>query len=119
MLGLLREERANRLMTRYSKRPRDFGYLAWITCQTCVVCDSQHSPQFGRSYAHHAGSRGISQRAPDRTAIPLCWKHHDRGSSLSIHTLGKRFWSIYSLDRSAVIEGLQERYDLETGKVAA
>ena len=53
------------------------------------MCESQHTLQTGRTYAHHAGQRGLSQRASDSTAIPLCWRHHDRGSSLSIHTLGK------------------------------
>jgi hypothetical protein len=26
--------------------------------------------------AHHAGARGLGQRADDRTAIPLCRRHH-------------------------------------------
>ena len=26
--------------------------------------------------AHHAGPRGLSQRAHDRTCIPLCRRHH-------------------------------------------
>ena len=106
-------------MTAYSKRPRDFAYLAWVASQTCVVCDSQHCPQFSRSYAHHAGQRAFARKADDKTAIPLCWKHHDRGSSQSIHTLGKRFWTVYGLDRNAVIAELQARYDLETGRIAA
>jgi hypothetical protein len=106
-------------MTSYAKRPRDFAYLAWVACQQCIVCEAQHKPQFSRSYAHHAGARGLSQRAADRTAIPLCWKHHDRGSSLSIHTLGKKFWTVYGLNRNAVIAELQARYDLEHGRLAA
>lgn len=106
-------------MSRYSTRPRDFAYLSWIATQTCCVCDSQHSPQFGRTYAHHAGSRGISQRAPDRTAIPLCWRHHDRGSSISIHSLGKRFWVVYKLERGAVISEYNQRFEMENGRMAA
>jgi hypothetical protein len=104
---------------RYSQRPRDFAYLAWVASQQCIVCESQRKLQLSRSYAHHAGARGLSQRADDRTAIPLCWRHHDRGSSLSIHTLGKKFWTAYNLDRNAVIAELQARYDLENGRVAA
>lgn len=102
-----------------SSKARDFRYLAWITSQQCVVCESQHAPQFGRTYAHHAGHRGLSQRAPDRTAIPLCWRHHDRGSSASIHTLGKLFWSRFGLDREGLIRELNERYDAEFGSIAA
>ena len=31
---------------------------------------------FGHTEAHHAGSRGLGQRASDTTAIPLCTGHH-------------------------------------------
>jgi hypothetical protein len=106
-------------VTNYAKRPRDFAYMAWITCQTCAVCESQHKPQFSKSYAHHAGQRAFGRKADDRTCIPLCWKHHDRGSSVSIHSLGKRFWGVYGLDRNRLIAELQERYEAETGRVAA
>ena len=98
-----------------AKRPRDFAYLSWIVSQQCIVCESQHTLQTGRTYAHHAGQRGLSQRASDSTAIPLCWRHHDRGSSLSIHTLGKLFWTVYRMERGKVIAELQERYRNETG----
>jgi hypothetical protein len=30
----------------------------------------------GGIQAHHAGDRGLGQRAHDRTAIPLCLLHH-------------------------------------------
>jgi hypothetical protein len=98
---------------RYRDRPRDFAYLSWICSQQCVVCESQHVAQFNRSYAHHAGQRGLAQKANDRTAIPLCWRHHDRNSSQSIHTLGKEFWRRFGIDRVKVIEELNERYENE------
>lgn len=106
-------------MTAYAKRPRDFAYLAWVASQQCIVCESQHKLQLSRSYAHHAGQRGLGRRADDRTAIPLCWRHHDRLSSISIHALGKRFWEVYRLERGAVIAELQTRYEIETGRLAA
>jgi len=106
-------------MSRYSQRPRDFTYLSWIASQQCVVCASQHKLQLSRSYAHHAGQRAFGRRADDRTAIPLCWRHHDRLSSISIHTLGKRFWEVYGLERVTVIQEHQERYEAETGRLAA
>ena len=59
-------------MTAYAKRPRDFAYLAWVASQQCIICESQHKLQLSRSYAHHAGQRGLGRRAGDRTAIPLC-----------------------------------------------
>lgn len=106
-------------MSHYKNRPRDFAYLSWVASQQCIVCESQRTLQLGRSYAHHAGQRALGRKAEDKTAIPLCWRHHDRGSSISIHTLGKRFWELYALDRTAVILELQERYENETGRLAA
>lgn len=106
-------------MSNYKDRPRDFPYMAFIRNQQCIVCESQHKPNFGSTYAHHAGPRAFGRKAEDRTCIPLCWRHHDRSSSLSIHTLGKRFWAVYKLDRAAVVAELHERYELETGRLAA
>ena len=103
------------MMTTYAKRPRDWAYMSWIKSQQCIVCESQHQPNFGRIYAHHAGQRALGRKAADRSCIPLCWKHHDRASSQSIHVLGVRFWAVYKLDRAAVIAELVERYENETG----
>ena len=49
---------------------------------SCLVCGSKPV------HAHHSGPRGLGQKSPDRHAVPLCWKHHDRNSDESIHTLG-------------------------------
>lgn len=106
-------------MTRYSQRPRDFAYLVWICSQQCVACEATRQISFGRIYAHHAGPRAFARKADDRTAIPLCWKHHDRGSPVSVHSLGKQFWVHYGLDRDAIVKELNERYDLENGRIAA
>jgi hypothetical protein len=106
-------------MNSYKNRPRDFAFMSWITTQTCCVCESQHQPQFSKSYAHHAGQRAFGRKADDRTCIPLCWRHHDRNSSASIHSLGKRFWGVYGLDRGALIAEYNERYEMETGRLAA
>jgi len=100
-------------MSRYTERPRDFAYLAWVKTQQCIVCETRHQLQLGTTYAHHAGPRGIRQKASDRTAIPLCWRHHDRNSSASVHSLGKRFWVTYGLERGNVIEELNARFDGE------
>lgn len=102
-------------MTAYSQRPRDVAYMLWIKTQQCVACEALRLISFGRIYAHHAGPHGLAQKAPDRTCIPLCWRHHDRGSPASIHSLGKRFWGRYGLDRGAVIADLNQRYENETG----
>lgn len=104
---------------KYSNRPRDWAFMFWIKSQQCIVCEKAHSPNFGTVYAHHAGQRAFGRKADDRTCIPLCWKHHERASSASIHTLGKQFWVTYGLDRNTVIAELQERYEAENGRLAA
>jgi hypothetical protein len=106
-------------MTSYKQRPRDFAYMAWIRGLQCCVCEKLRLINFGTIYAHHAGQRAFGRKADDRTSIPLCWRHHDRGSSTSIHTLGKRFWVVYGLDRAELIREYNERYEAETGRIAA
>lgn len=106
-------------MTRYKQRPRDFAYMSWIKSQQCCVCEKLRLLNFGTIYAHHAGQRGLGQKANDRTCIPLCWRHDSRLSPGSIHSLGKRFWVVYGLDRDALIREFNERYDLECGRIAA
>ena len=102
-------------MSRYSARPRDFAFMSWVRSQQCIVCEKQRVLNFGSIYAHHAGQRAFGRKADDRTCVPLCWRHHDRGSPASIHSLGKRFWGVYGLDRNASIAELQRRYAEETG----
>jgi hypothetical protein len=84
--------------------PPDPIYLAWLRCQSCIICEllGLYPRNFRKCEAHHAGPRGLGQTADDHTAIPLCWKHHDRNSTLSIHTLGVKFWGKFKLDRFAV-----------------
>ncbi len=106
-------------MSAYAQRPRDFAYMSWIKSLQCCVCERQRVLNFGTVYAHHAGPHGLRQKSADRTCIPLCWRHHDRGSTASIHSLGKRFWGVYGLDRNRLIAELNGLYDLETGRLAA
>jgi hypothetical protein len=83
-----------------SKPTRDRTYLAWIRTQPCAVTDCKRY----RIEAHHAGPRGMSQKADDHSAIPLCFKHHDE-----LHRLGKRtFCDRYDLDIRQLIESLQK-----------
>lgn len=51
----------------------DSAYLDWIRSHPCAV------DRCGESaiHAHHrTGRKGMSQRAHDHQAMPLCWKHH-------------------------------------------
>jgi len=52
----------------------DKDFVAWVHTQTCLAAELD--PCEGRLHAHHAGERGLGQRAHDRTCIPLCEKHH-------------------------------------------
>ena len=60
--------------TKYARRPRDHAYMAWVKSLPCVG-PFPHQCQ-GPSEAHHAGVRGLGQRAEDSTAIPLCRNAH-------------------------------------------
>lgn len=59
--------------------------------------------------AAHVGDRGLSQKAPDSTAIPLCKQHHTEGKDAA-HKLQKKFWAHHGLDRDALVKELQARY---------
>jgi hypothetical protein len=104
-------------MRSQTRKNEDPAYKAWIRTQPCVVCVAHALYLFlkrGRpSEAHHAGQRGLSQKADDRTCIPLCWTHHDRRSPHSVHSLGKNFWTFYRLNRSEIIEEMNRRYEFE------
>ena len=93
----------------------DKAYLDWIRTLKCCVprCawQSDYSPHYPTE-AHHAGDHGYAQTAPDRTAIPLCSHHHRFGSD-AVHVLGKNFWNHHTLDRDAIIQSLNERYNQE------
>lgn len=72
--------RKQRGMTSRSKQRRkpDTAYLEFVRGHLCCACDSHLSIE-----AHHTGKRGLGQKAPDHTAIPLCLRchhwFHDRG----------------------------------------
>lgn len=60
--------------TKYARRPRALGYMQWVKTQPCSVRGNGECG--GPVEADHAGARGIGQKAPDATCIPLCRKHH-------------------------------------------
>src|SRR5687767_8596143 len=90
-------KRYTRLLPRRRGKPRrgvskDPGYLSWLHTKPCAarnlhVCS-------GPIHAHHAGERGLGQKAPDATAIPLCeaahrsW--HDGAPPFSVMTREQR-----------------------------
>ena len=53
----------------------DRDYVRWVRGRLCAAGGGPTDCE-GPIEAHHAGDRGLSQRAHDRTAIPLCTYHH-------------------------------------------
>lgn len=84
---------------------RDRKYLSWLRTQPCAICSS-----FRWIEAAHTGPRGLSQKADDRLAIPLCRFHHQHSIS-SWHNLGPvRFERLHKLDVKGLIQELHEMY---------
>jgi len=100
--------RPARRRTKYSRRPRDLAFMAFVKRQPCCMVQmeswrrSLHPGGMtgvrllglwkgplaftgcrGVIEAHHAGARGTGQKAPDNTCIPLCEAHH-RGDDIGI-----------------------------------
>lgn len=72
--------------TKYSRRERDFDYMGWIKRQDCMMATDAVTGDLwkggrpaecrGVTEAHHAGRRGMGQKADDDTCLPLCAHHH-------------------------------------------
>lgn len=94
-----------------NKVGKDKAYLSWVHEQPCSVyfCGSKWIE------AHHAGVRGLMQKASDRTAVSLCSWHHRLGPE-SVHVLGKRFWAHHGLDRDKIIDELNARFARGAGR---
>src|SRR5438094_1944810 len=83
------------------KPQRDAKYLAWIRKQPCLVCGTRW-----RIEASHTGPRGLAQKSSDRSAIPLCARHHRTGDD-SYHKLGPRkFSEVHQLNLPAIVARL-------------
>jgi len=87
---------------------RDPAYLAWIRSQPCAVktCRATFIE------AAHTGNRGLSQKASDRDAIPLCHKHHMTAPN-AYHRGRRAFERAYRLNIPALIRELNEWYNVE------
>lgn len=92
-----------------SRREADPHYLAFIRQQPCLV--SGCKARFVE--AAHTGDRGLSQKASDRRAVPLCLFHHQTGNQ-SYHRLGRRkFESVHGLDLEVLVSEFNEWYGRE------
>lgn len=77
---------------------KDPAYLKWLQNQPCLVCNTRKEQQRSRTEAAHVGLRGLSQKCPDREAIPLCRDHHREQ-----HRHGKKFWKDFGLSAAGAI----------------
>ena len=58
----------------YARRERAFPYMGWVKTLPCLLTYAGGCQ--GVIEADHAGDRGVGRKAPDRTCIPLCTRHH-------------------------------------------
>ena len=90
---------------RGAKPVRDRAYLAFLRKLCCVACGSYRLVE-----AAHFGAHGLSQKASDLDALPLCLSCHRTGPK-AYHKLGaRRFVAIHKLDVKAHQNRLQEFY---------
>jgi hypothetical protein len=60
------------------------------------------------------GSRGLSQKSSDYSAIPLCFRHH-RGGADSYHQIGEhRFAEMHEVDIQSLTQTLFRLYSRKT-----
>ena len=88
---------------------KDKAYLAWLHGTACSIPSRMYPGSCCGTpiEAAHFGPRGLSQKVPDRQAVPLCKAHHEQ-----LHRLGpKKFWLLHGLDPEAIIKELNDRYD--------
>ena len=113
-----------------AKKWKDKPYLAWLHTLPCLCCmttvykdfsvpivraidkraEALSGLQLSRTEAAHIGARGLSQKCPDREAIPLCREHHTE-DRFSAHRLQKKFWEHYGLVKQDVIAALNRAFE--------
>jgi len=79
-------------------------YLQWIRTLPCSVCRATRAVE-----AAHTGPHGLGQKSPDRSAIPLCARHHRTGND-SYHKLGpRRFAEVHQLNIQVIVARLSAK----------
>src|SRR5574342_234692 len=83
----------------------DPDYLRQVRTLPCAAPGCTTRPV----QAHHAGARGLGQKASDDTCIPLCERHHESWHSVRapfdvMGRLGRRVWAATAIEatRAAV-----------------
>jgi hypothetical protein len=106
---LRRRERIRPRRSEPRRQPdRDAAYLAWIRTLACAVCGKESGVEAAHTTA--LGSRGLSQKSSDYSAIPLCVWHH-RGNADSYHAQGERkFAEMHGVDIGEWVSRLMSGY---------
>lgn len=85
------------------EKPRNPRYLARIRSLPCVICGSRRNVE-----AAHTGQHGMGRKSADKTAVPLCARHHRTGED-SYHSLGARaFQRHHSVDLAEIAAFLSQ-----------
>jgi hypothetical protein len=82
---------------------RHSGYVEWVRTQPCRAMAGGGCQ--GRVHAHHAGERGLGQKADDRSCIPLCAQHHRdwhdcAGQFRGWSHVGRWAWALLAIDET-------------------
>ena len=84
---------------------RDWKYRAWIRSFPCVACGA-----LPRVEAAHTGDHGISQKASDYSAIPLCRHCHTTGP-YAYHVIGRvSFERWHNISIKDIVDGLNREW---------
>lgn len=88
--------------------PRDPAYLAWIRDMPCIGCGIE-----GHSEAAHTGrDGGMSMKASDYSAVPLCSGCHTQAPD-AYHRVGKRaFERRHGLCCERIVARLNQQWQL-------
>jgi hypothetical protein len=67
-----------RQRSKYSRRTRDYAYMAWVKTLDCCVARELNTYSFCRwpIEADHAWNDGMGRKCQDRFTVPLCREHH-------------------------------------------
>ena len=92
--------------TRYKpgKPWRSPAYRRFVRGHCCALCGSWRGVECA-----HSGPHGISEKADDRTGVPLCRRCHRTGPA-SYHKLGRRFFLTHGLDVERITGELQSQF---------
>jgi hypothetical protein len=79
-------------------------YLKFLRLQPCCICGKTYGIE-----AAHTGPHGLSQKAPDSSALPLCRKHH-QDSEVGLDRIGRAaFEDLHGVNVSKLVRSLQLR----------